>query len=273
MGNRKKWSSVLRIRFMLIVLSTTLCPELLSGEEWRHEELRRFKAPEANQGVAVDEEFFYAIDNRAIGKYRKTTGERIAGWESPQGGPLKHLNSGVVLAGKLYVSHSNYPELPEKSSIEIWDTETLEPIGRHEFQNNLGSLTWAVKHKEDWFVCFAHYLRTGDPSRSRVVRFDENWKELARWSFPAPLVARFAGYSASGGAFGIGGHLFVTGHDARELYVLDAEDGSSELIWRETIPISAAGQAFAWDPKQPEMMYSISRPSREVIVSRISVKP
>ena len=43
---------------------------------WRHEELRRFKAAEANQGVAVDAEFFYAIDNHAIGKYRKDTGAR-----------------------------------------------------------------------------------------------------------------------------------------------------------------------------------------------------
>ncbi len=38
---------------------------------WRHEELRRFKAAEANQGVAV-----YAIDNHALGKYRKDTGAR-----------------------------------------------------------------------------------------------------------------------------------------------------------------------------------------------------
>jgi len=37
----------------------------------RHEELRRFKAAEANQGAAV-----YAIDNHALGKYRKDTGAR-----------------------------------------------------------------------------------------------------------------------------------------------------------------------------------------------------
>ena len=58
----------------------------LTTPGWRYEELRRFKSPEAGQGVAVDREFFYAINNHTIGKYRKTTGERVAGWEGGAGG-------------------------------------------------------------------------------------------------------------------------------------------------------------------------------------------
>jgi hypothetical protein len=46
--------------------------------------LKRFKADEAHQGVAVDAEHFYAITNAAIGKYRKDTGERVGGWKDDQ---------------------------------------------------------------------------------------------------------------------------------------------------------------------------------------------
>jgi len=56
--------------------------QLLRSEEWRHEELRRFPAVEAVQGVAVDEVHSYAIANRAIGKHRKDTGGRVARCES-----------------------------------------------------------------------------------------------------------------------------------------------------------------------------------------------
>ena len=82
-------------------------------------------------------------------------------------------------------------------------------------------------------------------------------------------VKRFASNSSSGGAFGPGGQLFVTGHDARELYVLDLPESGEELLWRATIPISATGQAFAWDRSEAGVLYSIERGTQEVIVSRI----
>ena len=236
---------------------------------WRHEELRRFKAKEANQGVAVDAEFFYAIDNHAIGKYRKTTGERAGGWEGGKDGPLKHLNAGVVLDGKLHCAHSNFPEMPEKSSVEIWDASTMQHVGQHVFDKPPGSLTWAVRRGDAWFACFAHYRKTSDPAHTVVVKFDAQWRQLASWKFPAALIERFAGNSSSGGDFGPDGHLFVTGHDARELYVLDLPDSGGELLWRTTIPISAAGQAFAWDRDSTGVLCSIERKTREVIVSRI----
>lgn len=238
--------------------------------QWQHQELRRFKAAEANQGVVADADFVYAIDNSSIGKYRKATGERAAGWEGSKEDGLRHLNAGVVIGEKLYCAHSNFPNLPEQSSVEIWDTATMRHVGRHVFENPPGSLTWAVRRGSDWFACFAHYRSTSDPARSSLVRFDRNWRRRASWSFPAPLIERFAGFSASGGSFGPGGHLFVTGHDARELYVLDVPSNRDELVWRATVPISAAGQAFAWDPSAAGLLYSIERKTREVIVSRVS---
>lgn len=50
---------------------------LITTGTWQHEELKRFKAPEANQGVAADDEHIYVITNRALGKYRKDTLERV----------------------------------------------------------------------------------------------------------------------------------------------------------------------------------------------------
>jgi len=103
-----------------------------------------------------------------------------------------------------------------------------------------------------------------------VVKFDAQWREQARWSFPSKLIERFAGNSCSGGNFGPGGHLFVTGHDAPELYILDLPTKGGELAWIDTIPISAAGQAFAWDRGADGVLYSIQRKTKEVIVSRVA---
>lgn len=250
-------------------LFVTVLLRSATAAEWHHTERQRFSAAEANQGVAVDEKCFYAITNRAIGKYRKDTGERIAGWEGAKDGPIRHLNAGIVLDGRLYCAHSNFPEVSEQSSVEVWDCSTMQHVGRHCFERPPGSLTWLDRRNGHWFACFAHYRKTSDPSKSRVVEFDAQWGEVRRWSFPAALVERFAGNSSSGGSFGPGGMLFVTGLDAAELYVLDVPADGGELIWLGTVPVSAAGQAFAWDRGNEGIVYGIQRKSREVIVSHI----
>ena len=244
-----------------------------TASAWQHTELHRFPADEANQGVAVDELHFYAITNHAIGKYRKDTGLRVAAWDGGKEGRFKHLNAGVILDGRLYCAHSNFPALPEQSSIEIFDTGTLRHIESLPIKDPPGSLTWIDQRDGAWFACFAHYQKSSDPAKSRIVKFDMQWKEMARWSFPKNLIDRFAGSSCSGGSFGPGGSLFVTGHDAPELYVLNLPDKGTELIWSDTIPISAAGQAFAWDHAIDGRLYSIQRKTREVIVSNISSTP
>jgi hypothetical protein len=108
-------------------------PSIPSAGGWRYADIRRFPAPEARQGVAADDEFLYVISNHAIGKYRKDTGVRVAAWECPPGQPLTHLNAGIVQAGRLYCAHSNYPGVPNLSSVEIWDTATLQHVGSHSF--------------------------------------------------------------------------------------------------------------------------------------------
>lgn len=243
--------------------------------EWRHEELRRITAAEASQGVAADAEHLYAITNRAIGKYAKDTGKKIASWSSPKDGPFIHLNAGVVHDGKLYCAHSNFPGVPMVSSVEIWDVHDLKHIGSHSFGHYAGSLTWLDWRNGHWFACFANYGRNGgepghDPSWTQLIEFDEHWQRAAGWTLPGKLIERFGNYSSSGGGFGPDGHLFITGHDAKELYVMDLPKAGSTLEWLDTIPISAEGQAISWDPVKPGRLYSISRKSKEIIISQIA---
>lgn len=247
---------------------------------WHYADLRRLPAPEARQGVAVDDDFLYVISNHAIGKYRKDTGVRVAAWECPPGEPLIHLNAGIVHEGRLYCAHSNYPGVPNLSSVEIWDTATLKHVGTHSFGRADGSFTWLDRRNGRWIVCFAHYVGKGaEPGRgadwTRLVEYDDDWRETGGWAFPSDLMQKLSvrGFSVSGGAFGPGGLLYVTGHDDTALYALAMPDAGPTLKWVATIPISAQGQAFSWDARDPGVLYTLSKAGREVIVGRVTRAP
>lgn len=250
------------------------------AEGWRYEEMRRIPAAEAGQGVAVDGDFFYAINNHTIGKYRKTSGERVVRWEGGIGGPIIHLNAGIVHGDRLYCAHSNYPAVPMLSSVEIFDTATLAHVGSHSFGRVDGSLTWLVRREGNWIACFVHYgKRGGEPGKgpewTQLVEFDDNWRRLRGWSLPPALVAAIGGrgYSVSGGAIGPRGLLYATGHDEPELYVLDFPTAGSSLRWLATIPITAEGQAFDWDRGVEGTLYNVGRKKREVIIGRVAPPP
>lgn len=246
------------------------------GGSWEYREIRRFPAVEARQGVAVDAEHLYVISNHALGKYRRASGERVGGWECPEGEPLIHLNAGLVVDGILHCAHSNFPGVPMFSSIERWDTETMEHVGTQSFGRTDGSLTWFDRHGDGWVACFVHYgRRGGEPDRgpewTRLVHYDSDWKERGGWVFPADLMTKLAerGYSVSGGAFGPGGYLYVTGHDHAELYVLEMPTAGYTLKWIDTVPIATEGQAFAWDKDDPGRFFSISKRDREVVEGKV----
>ena len=251
-------------------------PPMLSDGGWKYADIRRIPAPEARQGVAVDAEFLYIISNQALGKYRKNTGIRVAHWECPPGDPLTHLNAGIVYEGRLYCAHSNYPGVPNLSSVEIWDVATLQHVGTHSFGQAGGSFTWLDRRNGRWIACFAHYTGKGaEPGQgaewTRLVEFDDEWRQTGGWAFPADLMQKLAvrGFSVSGGAYGPGGLLYVTGHDDTALYVLAMPDAGPVLKWVATIPITAQGQAFSWDPHEHGMLYTLSKASLEVIVGRV----
>lgn len=244
---------------------------------WKFTETRRIPAAEAHQGVASDGEFIFAIGDHAIGKYRKTTGERVGSWECPKGEPLIHMNAGIVWHGVLWCAHSNFPGVPMMSSVEEFDPVTMQHIGSRSFGRTDGSLTWIDRYQDGWVACFVHYGRTGgEPGRgpewARLVQFDNEWRQIGGWTFPPGLVAKLGGngFSFSGGAFGPGENLFVTGHDDPFLFVLAIPTGGPTLQWLASIPIAANGQAFGWDPREPGLFYSISRAGSEVILGQVT---
>lgn len=244
---------------------------------WNYEELRRFPAVEAKQGAASDGEFVYVISDRAIGKYRAETGQRVATWSDEAGGPFIHLNAGIVRDGKLICAHSNYPGVPMLSSVEIWDAATLRHIGTHSFGRSDGSLTWLDRRDGRWIACFVHYgKKGGEPGRgvewTQIVEFDDDWRRTGGWALPAELIARLSprGYSCSGGAIGPDGRLYVTGHDAPELYVLEFPSAGPVLRWIATVPVTAEGQAFGWNPRDRGTIYFIRRPG-DLIVGRMQL--
>ena len=235
-----------------------------------------FNIPEANQGVAVDKFFFYAINNQTIAKYTKT-GKFVAKWEGPASGPIIHLDSGVVVNGKLYAAHSNYRKFPLTSSIEVWDTQTMKHIGSHSIGIGLGSLTWLDLHDGSWYGAFANYDKTGQMPNgtntslpyatvpdlgkisSTVVRFNSDWQVVEGWVFPPTLLDSFGDMSNSGGSWGPDGRLYITGHDNTEVYKIRFPEAGSVLEVEETIAATVRGQGIAWDPAQPGVFYGIIR--------------
>jgi hypothetical protein len=250
-------------------------PFALSAAPRRCEELRRIPAPEANQGVAADAQFLYAIANHAIGKYDKQSGKRVALWECENGKPLIHLDSGVVHDGVLYCAHSNFPGLPMVSSIEMWDAATLRHTASHSFGIFAGSATWFDLRDGFRYVTFAHYRGasdepTRDPRWTALIQFNADWQQRQSWIYPAEVVARLGNYSISGGVFTRDGKLLCTGHDNPEVYVFSFPKGGSALVLEETFAIPMKGQGIALDPTDPTLLYGIDRARREIVVTRVT---
>ena len=220
--------------------------------------LQRFQIKEARQGVGVDADAFYAVDNTVIAKYDKKTGALIAKWEGDVNGSAIHLDSAAVVDGKLYAAHSNYPAWPMTSSIEVWDAATLKHIESHSLGIERGSLTWLDRDaKGVWWGAFANYNRVFDKSpiaygnkyNTQLVRFDADWRVAEAWVYPDALVDKFADMSNSGGSWGPDGKLYITGHDNPELYVMELPAIGSELKWVGTIPAEIARPGLCLRPQ------------------------
>lgn len=229
---------------------------------------------EANQGVAVGENYFYAIGTTKIGRYDKKTGGFLNRWEEKPGGPIKHLDSGVVVGDRLICAHSNYPELPMTSSVEVWDAQTLEHVESRSFGIGRGSCTWIDRHDGFWWVVFAHYDHFADSlgantAWTSLVKYDDDWREMESWVLPPELVSRLRPWSNSGGSWGPDGFLYLTGHDEAEIYRVRLPTAGSVLELLEILPLDNEGQGIAWDRSEPGVLYTIKRSSLAVRAFRL----
>lgn len=243
------------------------------------EVLGSYIIPEINQAIGVDAEHFYAIDNTTIAKYTKDTQERVAMKDYEDIGAI-HFDSAAVIDGKIYVAHSNYPVWPMTSSLEIFDAATLDHLESHSFGIQIGSFTWVDQAPDgSWWGGFANYNRVFDKSpiaygnkyNTQVVKFDADWQVAEAFVIPDVVVEKFDDMSNSGGSWGPDGHLYLSGHDPAEAYVMNIPEMGSTLKWIGTVPLDIAGQGIAWDRSQPDVIYGFVRKTKTVTVNKVDL--
>lgn len=237
------------------------------------EVVARIAAPEARQGVASDGTYIYAVDNGTIAKYRIADSRKIAQW---RGDPalFPHINSCTMAEGALVCAASNYPGVPQLSTIEFFDAETLRHVRSVSLGMAPGSLTVVNRHDGHWWAVFANYDGNGgQPGRDHrytlLARLDEEFRITGGWAFPVDVLTRFKPRSASGASWGADGYLYVSGHDLPEVYVLALPEAGSVLIRKATIPVTSHGQAIDFDPRDRSLLWSVDRASQTVIASRM----
>lgn len=228
-----------------------------------------YPAFDANQAVAVDDKYFYAVDNQTITKHSRATGQPLLQFAGAPDGPIEHLDSGVVYRGKLYAAHSNYPEWPMESSIEVFDTRTMRHVRTFAFGIYRGSLTWLDHHDGFWWATFANYNRVqsgqtepyGKTYNTQVVKLDDEFNVLQSWTIPKVILDKFELMSNSGGSWGPDGRLWLTGHDLPEAYVMRLPVAGGELEWVATVHVPGIeGQGIAWsDAGRRSTLFGISR--------------
>jgi len=217
---------------------------------------RTYDTFDAHQAVAVDQKYFYVVNNRRITKHDKATGEPLLQLVGSDDGPIIHMDSGVVVNGKLYAAHSNYDESPMQSSIEVFDTRTMRHISTYSFGIDRGSLTWIDRHDGAWWAGFANYDVVpdgqtepyGGTDNTQIVKLDDNFQIIEAWTIPKAILDQFKPMSNSGGSWGPDGRLWITGHDLGEAYVMNVPAAGSQLQWVATVNLpSVEGQGIAWD--------------------------
>jgi len=123
-------------------------------------------------------------------------------------------------------------------------------------------------------VCYAHYAGFGGyfdkgPEWTTLVKYDDSFNELGKWTFPEEVIKRFFPFSSSGGSWGPDGLLYVSGHGQPELYVLRIPLRGTVLTLLRTIKMESTGQGIAWDREQKDLFCSIKRNETEVVINRI----
>ena len=261
-------------RTLCLLLSAVLLSSMCHAQAYRT--VRTFPCGNtATQGIAVDDNYFYGISNAQITKYTKT-GDSLATWREKDPQLIRHFDGGIIVDSLLYCSHSNFPEVPMASSIEVFDPVRMEHVKTVSLGIEYGSCTWVVPGDGCWYVCFAHYDRNGekaagevirDASWTQIVQYDENWHRLQGWILPKELIEEIRPMSLSGGLF-IDGKFYCTGHDAQKLYILEFPPYGMRLRWTGTIDIPVKGQGIALDSEG--YLWGIDRKNKLIIKAEIT---
>ena len=164
-------------RTLCLLLSAVLLSSMCHAQAYRT--VRTFPCGNtATQGIAVDDNYFYGISNAQITKYTKT-GDSLATWREKDPQLIRHFDGGIIVDGLLYCSHSNFPEVPMASSIEVFDPVRMEHVKTVSLGIEYGSCTWVVPGDGCWYVCFAHYDRNGEKAGDTVYYTNDPKRQAA----------------------------------------------------------------------------------------------
>jgi hypothetical protein len=225
--------------------------------------------------VGADATHFYPVNNSVLAKHDLATGRQVDRWAGRMDDPIKHLNSCLVEGGRIWCANSNYPATPMASTVEVFDTQSLDHVASHSLGvRDEGSLTWFDRYRGGWIAGFAHYDGSGgvafkNHAFSSVVTFDAEWRRTGGWLFPASALERMAPHAASGGALGPDGWLYLLGHDRPEMYVVGRPKMGPALVHIATVDLEAEGQAFSWAQDGSRTIFAIDR--RKGLVRRIEM--
>ena len=228
--------------------------------------VKHYDAYYATQGVAVDKHHFYAIEKNHITKFT-IAGDSITTWHEPNKDKIRHINSAFVKGHRLYCTHSNYPLVPMASSVEIFDTRTMQHVESISLGIDIGSCVWFTPGKGCWYAFFAHYSGNGkepgkDVSWSQLVKYDKKWRRLQAWILPKQLIEELHPNSVAGGVL-VDDPFCCMGHDNEKCYLVKLPKYGMQLEWVGTINVPIPGQAIDID-KQGNI-WGINRKNRQVI--------
>jgi hypothetical protein len=224
------------------------------------------KSEYAVQAAAADGKYAYAVSSTHVARYDRTTGERLGLATTPD---TKHLNSAFVWKGKVYCAHSNYPKLPEASDIRVYDPAKDTLAVFHTFNEPVGSLVWCVRDPNDaaWWCCFAKYGKEKNAG-TLLLKMDDEFKELARWTFPKNVVDDWDGMSASG-AIWDGDSLLVSHHHFKVLYRVRLPKQGTELEFVRAHRCPFPGQGIAADPQVKGGLVGIDRGKKAILFAEL----
>ena len=110
---------------------------------------------DAQNGVVVGSENFYAINSTSISKHDLRTGNFIKQVDFSKHPRINNLNSGVVVRNNLYVANSQSTEKHRRNTIEVFNKD-LVYLYHINVTGNTGVLTWIDYYDGKWWGCFAH---------------------------------------------------------------------------------------------------------------------
>jgi hypothetical protein len=242
------------------LLGLAVC--MAAGAETAYVETRSVPSDYATQAAAVAGGFIFAVASKEIAKISRADGKELGVSE----GRATHLNSALVMDGMIYCAHSNFPLKPERGEILVLNPATMKLGIFHEFIQPPGSLTWALKKDGSWWCHFAHYGK--DNGKSVLVRYNEAWKETARWTYP-PEFATEWGKSSLSGAVWQNGEILATGHDKKRIYRLRVPLEGNVVEWVGTHPSPFPGQGIAVDPETGGLV-GIDRKRKAVVFAELA---